>query len=434
MASTVVHTSDMVWVLDPSQPFAGPVRDGGVIVARVSPGCWGAMITPDYPSGHEVTRPVAVEGAEVGDSVALKIRKVTVLSLATTSGTDQPQEGNFLGDPFVAKRCPGCGTVNPETFLMGVGEDAIRCKKCGTPVKPFRLESTYTILMDDERKVGVTVPPPVAAEIAGQAAEFSALPSCSRQYSVNLIARGEVPGLIAPLRPMVGNIGSCPSVAMPSSHNAGDFGSFLVGAPHDYAITAEELVSGRTDGHMDVNEAVEGSVVIVPVKVSGAGIYVGDVHAMMGDGEIAGHTTDVSAEVIIEVRVLKGLSLEGPILLPLADDLPAIVRQRRPELMASARALAARYSFDLEEESLPIQVIGTGANLNAATDNALARMSNLTGLPLPEVRNRCTITGQVEIGRLPGVVQLSMLVPGPILRRIGLWDIVAEQYRTSCWG
>ena len=61
---------------------------------------------------------------------------------------------------------------------------------------------------------------------------------------------------------MVGNIGSCPSVALPSSHNAGDFGSFLINAPHKYALTPEQLLQ-RTDGHMDINEVGEGAMVIV---------------------------------------------------------------------------------------------------------------------------------------------------------------------------
>ncbi|MDK2882934.1 MAG: hypothetical protein PWP58_1270 [Bacillota bacterium] len=433
MGKSIVHTAEMVWVLDPAEPFAGPVKDGGTIVARVSPGCWGAMITPDYPSGHEVTRPVAVEGAKVGDAIALKIRKIQVLSLATTSGTDAPQEGHYLGDPFVAKRCPQCGLINPSTYVEGVGPGAIRCRKCGSPVHPFLLENTYTLLMDEERQVGVTVPPAAAAEIAADAARFSALPPESRQYSANLFARGDLPGLIAPLRPMVGNIGTCPAVRMPASHNAGDFGSFLVGAPHDFALSEEELEK-RTDGHMDVNEVVEGSLLIVPVKVDGGGIYVGDVHAMMGDGEIAGHTTDVSAEVIIEVKVLKGLTLEGPILLPLQEDLPKIVRLRTSEVLARARRIADHYGFALEDEVLPIQVIGTGKDLNAATANGLARLSRLTALPLPEVRNRCTITGQVDIGRLPGVVQISMLVPKLILKRLQLWNLVAEQYQERCDG
>ncbi|MBC7321994.1 MAG: acetamidase/formamidase family protein [Acetomicrobium sp.] len=428
MANAIVNTKEMVWVLDPSKPFAGPVKDGGIIVARVSPGCWGAMITPDYPSGHEVTRPIEVEGAEVGDAIIIKVRKINVLSLATTSGTDVPQEGHFVGDPFVAKKCPSCGTVNPETYVEGIGEDAIRCKKCKAPIHPFLYGNTYTILMDDEREVAVTVPPEVAREIACDAAHFSALPPESRQYSANIMARGDLPGLITPLRPMVGNLGTCPAVAMPSSHNAGDFGSFLVGAPHEYALTEEQL-NMRTDGHMDINEVVEGSVVIAPVKVKGGGVYVGDVHAMMGDGEIAGHTTDVTAEVVLEVKVIKGLSVEGPIVLPRACDLPAIVSKRSERVLCKAKQIASLYGFELESEALPIMIVGTGKNLNEACDNGLERMSSLTGLSLPEIKNRCTITGQVEIGRLPGVVQVSMLVPRQILEKLNLWDVVSSQYK-----
>jgi formamidase len=45
-----------------------------------------------------------------------------------------------------------------------------------------------------------------------------------------------------------------------------------------------------------------------------------------------------------------------------------------------------------------------------------------------EVRNRCTITGSVEIGRLPGVVQLNMLAPLAQLDKIGIGSYVRQQY------
>ena len=64
-------------VLDPGKPMLGPVKDGGFIVANTAPGCWGPMITPELKGGHEVTVPVAVEGAEVGDAIAIRIRSVT---------------------------------------------------------------------------------------------------------------------------------------------------------------------------------------------------------------------------------------------------------------------------------------------------------------------------------------------------------------------
>jgi hypothetical protein len=45
-----------------------------------------------------------------------------------------------------------------------------------------------------------------------------------------------------------------------------------------------------------------------------------------------------------------------------------------------------------------------------------------------EVRARCTFTGGVEIGRLPGVVQLTLLAPMDVLADRGLDSLVRAQY------
>src|SRR4051812_21656662 len=76
-------------LLDPARPMLGPVKDGGHIVANTAPGCWGPMITPSIRGGHEVTRPIAVAGAEVGDAIAVRVREIKVTSLATASGNDR---------------------------------------------------------------------------------------------------------------------------------------------------------------------------------------------------------------------------------------------------------------------------------------------------------------------------------------------------------
>lgn len=43
-------------------------------------------------------------------------------------------------------------------------------------------------------------------------------------------------------------------------------------------------------------------MLICPVKVKGGGVYVGDVHAMQGDGEIAVHTTGGGAVRLSELQ------------------------------------------------------------------------------------------------------------------------------------
>jgi acetamidase/formamidase len=92
--------------------------------------------------------------------------------------------------------------------------------------------------------------------------------------------------------------------------------ALLLGAPHEYAITPEQLEL-RTDGHMDIDIVRAGAILLCPVKVKGGGIYLGDMHALQGDGEIAGHTCDVAGIVTVQVHLMKGLALDGPILLPL---------------------------------------------------------------------------------------------------------------------
>jgi len=414
-------------LVGPSQPMLGPIANGGTIIAETAPGCWGPMITPSFKGGHEVTSPVAVEGAEPGDAVVIRIRKVKVTSAVTASGTMGFVEGRYTGDPFVARHCPNCGTKSPPSRVEGVGADAIRCVKCGAEVSPFRLTNGYTIVFNDRRNMAVTVGPAVARKLAKDAARLMALPEQSCQNPVVVLAPADIPGLTTRLRPFVGNIGTTPAIDMPDSHNAGDFGQFLLGAPHEYGITKEQLES-RTDGHLDIDSIREGAILICPVKVPGGGVYVGDAHAMQGDGEIAGHTTDVSAQVTLQVNVLKGLKIGGPILLPPAGDLPHLACPLKATEKKAAKELAKKYGQTALEEAAPIQMVGSGANLNEAADNGVARLSELFSISKEEVLNRVTISGAVEIGRLPGIVTVTMLVPMPWLKKRNLAKLVKEQY------
>lgn len=415
-------------VLDPAAPMLGPVENGGTIIANTAPGCWGPMITPALRGGHEVTQPVLVEGAEPGDAVVIRIRDVTVTSIATASGHDSSPAGYCLGDPYVAARCPTCDEIWPETHVEGIGQDAVVCNKCGNPVKPFEIVHGYTVTFDDTRAVGVTLPKLAAEKIAHRAKHYAALPDASRQHSILTFAPSDMPGAIVRMRPFLGQLGTCPSKAMPDSHNAGDFGSFLVGAPHAYGLTAEELARHKTDGHMDIDAVRPGAILIAPVKVPGAGIYMGDMHAGQGDGEIAGHTMDVAGSVTLQVEVKKGWPIDGPVLFPLAEDLPPAARPFTAEERAKAQRLAAQWGMDRLEETLPVSVIGTAANLNDAILNGLERAATLLGMTVPEVRNRATITGAIEIGRAPGVIQVTFLAPVAALDAAGIGTYAREQY------
>jgi formamidase len=414
-------------IIGPSTETLGPVRDGGHIVANTAPGCWGPMITPAIRGGHEVTLPVEVEGAEVGDAVAIHIRDISVTSRATASGNDRMIEGRFNGDPFCAKVCESCGAEDEATVVEGIGPDSVRCANCGAPAAPFAFTNGYTIAFDDEWRVGVTVAKDRAEEIAQDADANAALPENSIQNPILLFAPHDLVGVATRMRPFMGQIGTTPAVDLPDSHNAGDFGAFLLGAPHSHAVDAEQLES-RTDGHLDIDAARAGAVVIAPVKVPGAGVYIGDMHAMQGDGEIAGHTTDVSGTVTLQVEVLKGLAIDGPILLPVAEDLPFLARPLTGAERARAEEIARRNGVDELEDSLPISVVGTGPDLNSAVTNGLERAAALLDVSVPEIKNRATITGAIEIGRAPGVVQVTFLAPAEKLAARGLEELVRTHY------
>ena len=415
-------------IIGPSQPMLGPLANGGRLIAGTPPGCWGPMITPAFQGGHEVTQPVTIEGAEVGDAVALTIERLRVTSTATSSGVMQFVEGRYHGDPFVAKLCSACGQEHPASRVQGIGEDAIRCSHCGAEVSAFRFSHGYVMVFDHLHQVGLTVKQDIADMLAVGADEISALPRLSEQHSILSLARADIPGVASPMRPFLGNIGTMPSRDLPDSHNCADFGQHLVDAPHRFGMSKEELDAARTDGHMDTNSVREGSIVICPVKVPGAGVYLGDMHAQQGNGEIAGHATDVSGETELTVELIKGLRIDGPILLQNLDDLPPLARPLSREQREHARALGERWGQTVIEESGPITFIGSGVDLNAATRNGLARAAAVTGLPYDEVLNRATITGSIEISRLPGTIRVTLLCPLPILDRIGIGHLVRRKY------
>ncbi|TNE41692.1 MAG: acetamidase [Sphingomonadales bacterium] len=428
-AKSVVEVSEYSGgIVGPGVAPADVVTDGGTIRTGTPPGCWGPMITPKFQGGHEVTRPVMVEGAEIGDAIAIKLKKVQVTSLATSSGVMEFVEGRYRGDPFVAKQCSACGAISPASHIEGIGDEAVRCDNCGAEVSAFRFSNGYVIVLDRENGVSVTVDQEVANRIAGDADIMSALPGESAQHSILSLARADIAGLTSRMRPFLGNIGTSPSKDLPDSHNAGDFGAFLIGAPHDYAMTEEELNQHKTDGHMDTNSVREGAILICPVKIPGGGIYMGDMHAQQGNGEIAGHATDVSGEVEVEVEVIKGLAIDGPMLLQRPDDLPPLAQPFSAAERSAVTALAGRWGQKEIEVNGPITFIGSGKTLNDATTNGLERASKVTGLPFDEILNRATIAGSIEISRLPGVVRVTFMCPKPILEKLGIAHLVEQQY------
>jgi amidase len=81
-------------------------------------------------------------------------------------------------------------------------------------------------------------------------------------------------------------------------------GCFGVAPANRQAIGTD--TSGPYGGNMDYRGFVAGTTVYFPVSAPGALLFVGDGHAVQGDGEIAGTGIETSFEVQFTVRVLKG--------------------------------------------------------------------------------------------------------------------------------
>ena len=113
-----------------------------------------------------------------------------------------------------------------------------------------------------------------------------------------------------PARPMLGCIGVAP---------AGDF-----------APTSGP--SGAYGGNLDYNRIGEGATVILPVYQPGGLLFVGDGHALQGDGEATGTGIETSMDVELVVEIRKKAAPSGP-RVELADEIISIGSQ--PEFVSA---------------------------------------------------------------------------------------------------
>ncbi|HLW87557.1 MAG TPA: acetamidase/formamidase family protein, partial [Terriglobales bacterium] len=72
------------------------------------------------------------------------------------------------------------------------------------------------------------------------------------------------------------------------------------------------IVPAEFGGNMDSPEASVGNTVYFPVNVAGGLLYMGDGHAAMGDGEIAGTAIEVPLRARVQVDVIKGQKINWP--------------------------------------------------------------------------------------------------------------------------
>ncbi len=189
------------------------------------PGDTLSMATGDNP----LTGPFFIEGAEPGDTLAIKILDIQV-----------------DGDQGIGALAPGFGAINATNY---------------TPmINPPIPEKIWFYPIDH----------------ATNTATFQALDS---KFKVKI-----------PLHPFFGCIGVAPA--------GGEARSSIV--PEAFG------------GNLDSPEASVGNTVYFPVNVSGAMLFLGDGHAAMGDGEVAGTAIEVPLRARVQVHVIKGKKINWP--------------------------------------------------------------------------------------------------------------------------
>ena len=127
-----------------------------------------------------------------------------------------------------------------------------------------------------------------------------------------------------------------------------------------------EIPTGVPDfhgGNMDCKEIKEGATVLLPVLVPGALLSIGDLHAVMADGEVGVSGLEVEGEVTVTVSVIKGKNYPTPMLMndshimTIAShvDLDVAVKMAAENMV---KYLAAFEGYELHDALMLVSMVG----------------------------------------------------------------------------
>ena len=104
------------------------------------------------------------------------------------------------------------------------------------------------------------------------------------------LAKSRMKTATIPLHPFIGSIGVAPR----------------------YGRVEMSLTPGEFGGNMDNIETRKGTTLYLPVFARGGHLYLGDIHAAQGDGEICGVALETSAEVTLQIDLVKRWRIDWP--------------------------------------------------------------------------------------------------------------------------
>lgn len=225
--------ADVKYVYGVAEPVAR-VKSGDILETNTVDAFGNAIQKPGDPlslvkGDNPLTGPFYIEGAQPGDTLAVKILDIQV-----------------DGNQGVGAFAPGFGALN---------------------------ETNYTPMLHPPLPERIWLYP---IDHATNTATFKALDST---FSVKI-----------PLHPFFGCIGVAPAGGEARS----------------------SIVPAEFGGNMDSPEVSVGNTLYLPVNVPGALLYLGDGHAAMGDGEVAGTAIEVPLRTRLQLTVLKGKKINWP--------------------------------------------------------------------------------------------------------------------------
>lgn len=86
----------------------------------------------------------------------------------------------------------------------------------------------------------------------------------------------------------------------------------VIGTAHNQ-IDIKTMAVGDHGGNIDSPIICKDTKLYIPVRVKGALLSMGDLHASMGDGEMCGNGIEISGEVDVTLQIIKNFTLHWPL-------------------------------------------------------------------------------------------------------------------------
>jgi len=149
-------------------------------------------------------------------------------------------------------------------------------------------------------------------------------------------------------------------------------GRLATAPPEDQSIPGG--VPSYFGGNLDASDVCEGTTVYLPVFHEGAYFYYGDVHALQGDGEIIGMGIETSADVTLEIGLLKGKKIAWPRLedkdfIMVAGSVRPLIDAFRIAHVEMVKWLETEYGFDRWEALEVLSQVGSARVANVVDPN-----------------------------------------------------------------